>query len=78
MKILFYLTTFIVLTSCSSTTFSLQGSSEKGKSGLNNCDGYPHGSVIHGYTSSTAPCTEAARTCVNGSWNGANVFPTCK
>ncbi|MBY0414077.1 MAG: hypothetical protein K2Q18_07920 [Bdellovibrionales bacterium] len=66
------------LSSCTSTTFSLQSSSLQNGGVLGNCDGYFHGAVIKGFTRPTAPCSEASRTCVNGSWSGPEIFSTCQ
>jgi len=45
------------------------------------CDGMAHGSVVTGYQSPTAsagmPCVPATKTCLNGTWSGPEVFPTC-
>ncbi len=45
------------------------------------CDGQVHGSAVTGYLQPTSPhgvpCTPATKTCVNGSWSGPEVYPTC-
>lgn len=45
------------------------------------CDGQPHGSVVNGYFQPTSfqgvPCTPATKTCLNGSWSGPEVYPSC-
>lgn len=45
------------------------------------CDGQPHGSVVTGFLQPTSPkgipCTPATKTCLNGSWSGPKVYPSC-
>ena len=45
------------------------------------CDGTPHGSSLNGFMAPTAfsgtPCIPANRTCINGQWNGPDVFASC-
>lgn len=47
-----------------------------------NCDGQPHGTVIHGflepYTIPGMECVPATRLCNNGTWEGpAMIYPSC-
>ncbi|MBC7712179.1 MAG: hypothetical protein H7177_02510 [Rhizobacter sp.] len=46
-----------------------------------NCDNSPHGTTINGFMSPTAfsgtPCIPASKTCLNGQWNGPEVYPAC-
>lgn len=45
------------------------------------CGQSPHGSVESGFmqmtTSKGVPCPTGSRTCLNGSWIGPEIFPTC-
>lgn len=45
------------------------------------CDGSPHGTILNGYLQQTSlggiPCTPATKTCINGTWQGPEVYPSC-
>ena len=45
------------------------------------CDGQAHGTVLNGYLHPTmphgVPCIVATKTCLNGTWTGPEVFPSC-
>ena len=45
------------------------------------CDGVMHGTTVHGFLQPTASagtaCIPSAKTCIDGRWQGPEIYPTC-